>query len=220
MFTETESPIEDDLILTEDTQCAEVEEGSSAEENEVGISEHASETLEQVIDRMLKDIRSGHAPNIQEPATPADKALDLLADGAMLRSACQSLTVMGRDKSLGVVLNACILSMVGVLNLFLGQGHGYTWREASTIVAQIQRRGVSYARTLRKWTLQYLKDKSIPTHQYSKGRWSVIEDEDVANEVQMALTKKTKNGGYVAAADLVECYVTVGTSAQLEQNCH
>jgi len=138
-FTKTESPIEDDLILTEDTQCAEVEEGLSAEENEVGISEHALETLEQVIECMLKDIWSDHAPNIQEPATPADKALDLLADGAILCSACQSLTVMGRDKSLGVVLHACILSMVGVLNLFLDKGHGHTWRQVSTIVAQIQR---------------------------------------------------------------------------------
>ncbi|KAI0070203.1 hypothetical protein K474DRAFT_1609121 [Panus rudis PR-1116 ss-1] len=93
--------------------------------------------------------------------------------------------------------------MVGVLNLYLDPELSYTWRNASIIVSKAQGHGVKHARNLRQWILNFVRYEKLPLHCYGQTRWSVLEDEDISQELQLKLTEKAKEG-YIKAADLVD----------------
>ena len=171
---------------------------------EIDEANNTPETPEVVVQCMLEDLRNGCTSELQDSVTPVDNALNLLTDKNALFLACQHLTVMGKDKKIDIQLQACIVLMTSVLNLFLDKRLDYTWKMASIVVAQAQGRGVACACVLWEWLLCFLKDKTIPAHQSPGSRWSVIEDKDVANEIQMALTEKTKGCGYLTATDLIK----------------
>jgi len=132
---------------------------------EIDEANNIPETPEVVVQCMLEDLRNGCTSELQDSVTPVDNALNLLTDKNALFLACQHLTVMGKDKKIDIQLQACIVLMTSVLNLFLDKRLDYTWKMASIVVAQAQGRGVACACVLWEWLLCFLKDKTIPAHQ-------------------------------------------------------
>ena len=98
--------------------------------------------MQSAIQALLEDLCHGHAPMDESPPAPADSALDLLHDRAVLSRAREELSLRSQDKkSFDVVYRACISIMIGVLNLFLDPELPYTWREALMVIAKAQGNG-------------------------------------------------------------------------------
>jgi len=93
--------------------------------------------------------------------------------------------------------------MVGALNLYLDPEMSYTWRQASLVVAKSQGHGVHHARNIRTWIHQFLSLGTLPLHRYGRFRSSMLDDEDLAQEIQLHLLKIAKDG-YVRAQDIVD----------------
>jgi hypothetical protein len=89
------------------------------------------------------------------------------------------------------------------LNLFLDPDLGHTWRKASLLVAKTQGHGVMHARNIRRWILSFLRDGQLPHHRLHQTRWSVLNDEDIAQDLQLQLTERAKNK-FIKASDIVE----------------
>ena len=91
------------------------------------------------------------------PISAADEALDLWNDRVALGIACAKLKERCKPKTLDVIVCARITAMIGVLNLFLEAGLGYTWRNASIVVAKAQGQGTMHTRNLRTSTSSHMK---------------------------------------------------------------
>ena len=149
------------------------------------------------------NLRSQRAPPDESPAAPADKALDLLRDHAALSRARETLTLRSQDKLLDVIFRARISAMAGVLNIFLDPDLPYTWRKASMVVAKAQGHGSTRARSIRAWILDFVREGKLPFHSYGYTRKTVLEDEDVVQEIQQELTERAKTG-FIKAEDICE----------------
>ena len=102
-----------------------------------------------------------------------------------------------------LVLHGRIQGMVGLLNLFLDDDLGYTWRQASLVLAKTQSHGVACAQSIRHWVLDFLRTQQLPHHNFKHSHSIVLEDEDVSQAIQFELGEKVKNGS-VKATDLVD----------------
>jgi hypothetical protein len=105
--------------------------------------------------------------------------------------------------SLDIVFRAHISAMIGVLNLFLDPELSYTWREASMVVAKAQGHGSTRARSIRTWVLDFVREGTLPLHSYGYTRKTVLEDEEVLQEIQKALLEKSKSG-FIKAQDVCD----------------
>jgi hypothetical protein len=152
---------------------------------------------------LLEDLRHRHIPADESLPGPVDNALELLRNYAALSQARERLSSQSQDKSLDVVFRARILAMVGVLNLFLDPELPYTWREASMIVAKAQGHGSTRARSIRAWVLDFIREGMLPLHSYRYTRQTVLEDEDILQEVQGQLSEKARSG-FIKAQDVCE----------------
>jgi hypothetical protein len=98
-------------------------------------------------------------------------------------------------------------AMVGLLNLFLDEDLGYTWRQASLVAAKSQSQGksqgIAHARLIRHWLLDFIQTQQLPHHKYKRTHSTVLEDEDISQEIQFELGEKVKSGP-IKASDLVE----------------
>ena len=156
---------------------------------------------QQVIQELLENLCSGHAPADDSQVTPIDRALDLLCDRVVLLGALDMLTLLSHDKLLDVVFQACICAMIGVLNLFLDRDLPYTWRKASMVVAKAAGHGPAWAHTIRKWVLDFVRDGTLPIHCYS---WkAILNNEDILQGIQEQLIEKAK-ASFIKAEDVCE----------------
>jgi hypothetical protein len=156
---------------------------------------------QRAVQVLLDDLRRGRAPVDDSAPAPVDKALDLLHDHAALSRARKRL--QSDEKSLDVIFRARVTAMIGVLNLFLDPGLSYTWREASMVVAKAQGHGVCRARSIRTWILDFVREGRLPLHSYRYTRETVLEDEDVLQEIQGVLTEKAR-GGFIKTEDVCD----------------
>ncbi|KAI0257742.1 hypothetical protein BC834DRAFT_848718 [Gloeopeniophorella convolvens] len=152
---------------------------------------------------MLQDLREGHPPEDTSPKTNSDRALDLLRDHARLRVARDRLTLKSHNKSLDPTLRMRVTAMLGALNLFLDPVLQYPWGRSSMIAATAQGHGITCVRAIRRWILNFVWLDQLPAHQYSRARWSVLDDEDIAQELQHGFTEHAK-WGYIKAKDIIE----------------
>ncbi|KAI0309113.1 hypothetical protein OF83DRAFT_1180000 [Amylostereum chailletii] len=106
--------------------------------------------------------------------------------------------------------------MAGVSNLFLDSKINFTWRNASIVVAKAQGHGVKHARNLRQWILNFIRYDQLPLHQYGQTRWTVLEDEDISQDIQLQLMEKAK-AGFIKAADVVEIVASPEMQAKFKQ---
>jgi hypothetical protein len=172
------------------------------------------------VDAMLEELcqRSDETDtnSTEGPQPAADQALNLWNDHKTLRAACVRLTEKCKAKNLDVILRARITAMVGVLNLFLDSRLGYTWRNASLVVAKARGQGMTHARSLRKWILDFIRYEDLPLHRYGQSRWTVLEDEDISRSLQLQLGECAKCG-YIKAADVVKIVSSPEMQANLRR---
>ena len=93
--------------------------------------------------------------------------------------------------------------MIGVLNLFLDSELLYTWREASMVIAKAQGHGSTHACSIRTWVLNFIQEGRLPLHSYGYTWQTVLEDEEILQELQEELSKKSK-AGFIKAQDVCD----------------
>jgi len=99
----------------------------------------------QTFVKLLQKLQDGQKPQDDTPATASDTVLDRL-HYKYFPALCRAraiLTVKSKDKKIDVIFRACIMGMVGTLNLYLDPELSYTWCEASLIVSKSQGQGGS-----------------------------------------------------------------------------
>ena len=174
----------------------------------------------RAVDAMLEDLRQrrvgAEAGLAGDPLSAVDRALNLWNDHAALHAANVRLTEKCKAKTLDVTLRARITAMTAVLNLCLDAGLCYTWTNASLVVAKARGQGPTHARNLRKWILDFIQYKHLPLHRYSQSRWTVLEDEDILQSLQLQLGERAKRG-YIKAADVVEIISSSDMQANLKR---
>ncbi|KAM6496659.1 hypothetical protein JOM56_007132 [Amanita muscaria] len=108
--------------------------------------------------------------------------LEAWRDFEKLKEARNRLTIITRNKKIGAVVQLHLIAMMGALNLFLSNMSVYTWRKATSLVAQAQGRGEHYARKLRTWILEYLHSdfKELPLAKGRALRCQTLLDEDIS----------------------------------------
>ncbi|KAF8588218.1 hypothetical protein K439DRAFT_1645622 [Ramaria rubella] len=71
------------------------------------------------------------------------------------------------------------------------------------LAARAAGRAASFARNIRHWLLAYLHIGRFPLHRYGRFHWSVLEDEDIRQIIQLRLMEKSKEG-YIRSQDVVD----------------
>ena len=97
--------------------------------------------------------------------------------------------------------------MAGTPNLYLDPMLSYSWRECSLLAAKTAGHGIYHARNIQIWIRQYLTTQKLPLHRYGKFHSSILEDEDLAQDIQLHLMEITKKG-YICAQDVVDYVAT------------
>ena len=191
-------------ILCLDTLCEEEEE-STESENEAESDSHTGSQQDNPNSHDLEQEQIVARMPSSTPETPhslIDRTMNILRDLPRLGKARKELTLKVNDKTLDVVFRVRVQAMVGLLNLFLDPGIKCTWREASQIMSKAQGHGESRARHIRAWVLRFVRSRTLPIHQLGLTRRTVLEDEDIAQELQLSLSEKVKKG-VLKAADVV-----------------
>jgi hypothetical protein len=172
--------------------------------------------IQVILARKLEALRHGNDPDEAGLEFALDNTMERLRDFAALTGARDNLTVMVEDRKMkkDLVLHGRVQAMVGVLNLFLDEALGYTWRQASLIVAKSQSGGVARARLMRHWILNFLQNNELPRPKHIGTRPTVLEDEDIAQEIQSRLGEKMKSG-LIKATDLVDIVASPHMQEQL-----
>ena len=153
--------------------------------------------------RMLEERRCGNPDNADFQFVALDNTLAHLRDLAALRAAREELSVIAQGKKLDGILRGRVRAILGLINLFLDEELGYTWRKASLVVAKSQSHSVARARSIRLWALSFLQTRDLPHPKYSGTRSTVLQDEDILHQIQAELAEKTKRGS-IKATDLVD----------------
>ena len=150
---------------------------------------------------LLDDIKRNKSLPDTVPEDQTDALLNSLSfrDFPELRRARENLTVKSKDK----LLDVRITGMVGTLNLYLDPELSYSWREASLLISKAAGHGMNHARNLRRWILKYLNSGKFPLHRYGHFNSSILQDEDIAQAIQLHLLEIGKTG-YIWAQDLVD----------------
>ena len=188
---------------SEDAACEE-----SGEHNEAAVKAvPGANGTQRALQALLENLCHHCAAERESPINPVDNALALLRDNAALSRAQEKLLLQGRDKSLDVVFRAHISAMVGVLNLYLDPELPYTWKEASMVIVKAQGCGSTCACSIRMWVLDFIREGTLPLHSYGYSRQTVLEDEEVLQEVQRQLSEKAK-GGFIKAQDVCDIVAT------------
>jgi hypothetical protein len=60
----------------------------------------------------------------------------------------EELAVKARLGGLDSVLCGCVVAMIGLLNLFLDEKLGYTWKKASEVIARLKGHGTSHVQLI------------------------------------------------------------------------
>ena len=153
--------------------------------------------------RMLEERRCGNPDNTNFQFVALDNTLAHLRDLAALRAAREELSVIAQDKKIDNILRGRVRAILGLINLFLDEELGYTWRKASLVVAKSQSHSVARARSIRLWALSFLQTRDLPHPKHSGTRSTVLQDEDVSHQIQAELAEKTERGS-IKASDLVD----------------
>ena len=151
----------------------------------------------------LEGLRQGNPPEDAAPQWPMDSALELLQDHARLQAMQKELSVIAKHKNLDAVLRGRVVAMVAVLNLYLEESLGYSWRQASEIAAKSESHRINCARSVRGWVLKYVCTGELPAHKLGGTKWTVLDNNNVAHEIKLALSERVKTG-FLTASNIVD----------------
>lgn len=98
--------------------------------------------------------------------------------------------------------------MIALINLFLDPELDYGWIECSQLSMKAAGKGsISHARNLQKWVVAYMRHGILPLNHYSCFNTSILNDEDLAQQIHLHLTGIAKEG-YICAQDVVDVMST------------
>jgi hypothetical protein len=154
---------------------------------------------------MLKDLCDGKTPHDGTEDTLTERALNQLnyKNFPTLCRALAKLTVKSKDKKIDVFLRTRITAMAGTLNLYLDPELTYSWKQASLVVSKSQGHGIYHAQNIRQWIHRFINHGKLPLHRYKGTHSRILEDEDIAMEIQLKLAAHAKNN-FIKALDVVE----------------
>ena len=66
---------------------------------------------------------------------------------------------------------------------------------------------INHARNLRRWVVAYMQHGSLPLNRYGRLNTSILDDEDLAQQIHLHLIGIAKDG-YVQAQDVVDVMAT------------
>jgi hypothetical protein len=161
-------------------------------------------------------MKNKHLPLDTAPKDQTDVFLNALSykDFPELRRARAKLTVKSKDKLIDVFFRGRITGMLGMLNLYLDPELSYTWQQSSLLASKAAGHGVNHARNLRIWMLRFLNSGKLPLHRYGTFHSSILEDEDIAQGIQLHLLDIGKKG-YIRAQDIVDYIASPEVQEQL-----
>src|SRR5882757_8167987 len=108
-----------------------------------------------------------------------------------------------KKKNLDLVFHACVTSMIALINLYIDPELDFGWMKCSELAAKAMGKGtVNHARNLRRWVLDYMRFGTLPLNRYGRMNTSILEDEDLAQQIHLHLQGVAKDG-YVHAQDVV-----------------
>ena len=113
------------------------------------------------------------------------------------------LTKEARQGNLDTIVQACVAAIIRLLNIYTDKNLKYSWMGASQIVAKMQECGTSYTRYIHAWGINFLKSETLPLHQLNQKRGTIINDEDIAEEIKTRMTEKARKG-FLKAQDIVD----------------
>jgi hypothetical protein len=172
---------------------------------------HSTETREQ-----LKGLRIGNAPDENDLRQPTVNTPDLLRDRAGLQEVQGVLATKAKLGDLDPVLRGRIVAMVRLLNLFLDESLGYTWKKALQVVAKSEGRRTNHVRSIRQWVVRFMHTKELPSHKHGQTRLCVLNDENITHAIKEALGERAKNG-FISATDIMEVVASPEIQTQLSQ---
>ena len=156
-----------------------------------------------IIQTMLDNLCCGVVPDDLTLPTTTDSALDLIRDWAMLVTAQSQLSAALKEMTTDLVLHGHVMAMLGLFNIFLNDQLACTWKQASMIIAASEGWGISCTRKLQACVLTYLRTRQLLCYAYSGSRSSTLDDEDVAQLIQLEVLDMTKGGG-IKATNVVD----------------
>jgi hypothetical protein len=116
--------------------------------------------------------------------------------------------VRHKKKNLNLFFRARVTSMIALINSFLDPELEYGWIECLQLSAKAAGKGsVSHAQNLRKWVVAYMQHGTLPLNHYGRFNTSILDDEDLAQQIHLHLTGIAKEG-YVRAQDVVDVMST------------
>ena len=179
----------------------------SVSESEESLDPEEKERLHcsNAVAEMLEDLKAGKVLHDNSPEMSLDRGLNQInyKNFPALRRALTKLKVTSKDVKIDVTFRARITAMVSALNLYLDPEMSYTWRQASVVVAKWQGKGVCHAKTIRQWIHQFINHGKLPIHHNKGSQSTILEDEDIALEIQLKLAEHAKDK-YIKALDVVE----------------
>jgi hypothetical protein len=104
---------------------------------------------------------------------------------------------------LDVIVRAHVAAMIGLLNIYTDDNLGYSWIRSSEIVAKTQGHGTSHARRVCEWAVEFLEWGHLPLHQLNRKQGTLVDDEDIAQEIKTRMLEKAR-GSFLKAQDVVE----------------
>ncbi|TDL26508.1 hypothetical protein BD410DRAFT_881969 [Rickenella mellea] len=95
-----------------------------------------------------------------------------------------------------------------MLNFYLDPELNYTWTQSSVLAAKAAGKGANnHARNLRCWVVEFVQSGTLPQNRYGRFNTSLLEDEDLAQQIHLHLQGITKEG-YIRAQDVVDFMAT------------
>ncbi|KAJ7495129.1 hypothetical protein FB451DRAFT_1019630 [Mycena latifolia] len=95
--------------------------------------------------------------------------------------------------------------MISFLRLYASNGYNQ-WAKSADIIAKSAGKGSWLSQRIREWAVNFIWDeKNLPTAEYGKMNGSVLEDEDLVQELHLHLQGI---GKYVCAQDIVNYMAT------------
>jgi hypothetical protein len=115
----------------------------------------------------------------------------VLGDRLKLLEVNVQLTKEEKRGDLGVIVWARVTAMISLLNIYTDQDLKYSWRKVSGVVAKTQGRGTNHARHICEWVMAFLKWSDLPFHQLKWKRSTIVDDEDVTEEIKLHMVETT-----------------------------
>ncbi|KAJ7197754.1 hypothetical protein GGX14DRAFT_402382 [Mycena pura] len=151
-------------------------------------------------DATFRPVEPGLAPGACALPSPKEvnAAIEKLRE--MLRPSRGANTRGYKHAEMNFVLKGRLELMLAFLRLYAADGYK-SWGKAADTIAKSAGHGSWTSRKIREWTRDFLGDDThLPVSQYGKFNESVLDDEDLSQEIHLHLQSL---GQYISAQDVV-----------------